>query len=319
MDASIILCTCNRAGMLPRVLDDLLALDAPEGCRWEIVVVDNNSRDETAQLVEEYRKRHPRRIRYLFEPMQGKSFALNRGVRESEGEILLFTDDDVRVEAGWMRAVLEAFERNPECMGIGGRLLPILPPDVPSELDEEEIRTFHSFDFGEQPRVLQNNPRGDNMAYRREAFVRHGLFRTDLGPTAGDRAGLSEDSEFSQRIMEAGESVCYVPRAVVHHHVRPERLKLKYLDRWHYQYGRALWRREKHPEKTRLLLSTPQYLLRQLAQQCLAWSLTFSRRERRHRWWKVQVLRGKIHEARNGGLHPQPEEVESYEDSRHRS
>ncbi len=318
MDVSIILCTFDRCELLPAVVDDLLSLEEPPDCEWEIVIVDNNSTDDTAAVVAELVQRHPGRIRSFFEPRQGKSFALNLGVKSSEAEFLLFTDDDVRVDAGWMKAMVERFRGDRRCMGIGGRLLPILPEGVTPELDEDEIRTYHSFDFGDDPMILRNNPFGDNMAYRREAFVKYGLFRTDLGPTASDRGGLSEDSEFARRLMDAGQTVCYEPRAIVHHYIRAERLTVDYLDRWHFQYGRALWRREEHPEKVASLFSVPRYLLRQLLLEWLRWLTAPSAKERRHRHWRVQLLRGRIHEARHGDPRSPSMGVESYEGSRNR-
>jgi len=311
MDVSIILCTYDRAQRLAVTLGDLLALEAPAGCEWEIVVVDNNSHDDTAAVVKSFVDQYPGRIRYLFEPLQGKSFALNQAVRQTEGESLFFTDDDVRVDRGWMKALLTRFEEHSECIGIGGRLVPVLPEAKPIELDEEEIRRFHSFDFGEKAINLKESPFGGNMAYRRDAFLRYGFFRTDLGPTGFDRGGLSEDSEFARRLMDSGESICYEPEAVVHHPVQAERLTVQYLDHWHFQYGRALWRREEHPTSAPSVFSMPLYLLRLFLGRWLQWIATVSPKERRHRRWKVELLRGQIHEARYEKSRPENNEVES--------
>ena len=103
MKITVILCTYNRCQSLVRALDSLAASILSETIEWEVLVVDNNSSDQTKAIVEDFCRQYPGRFRYLFEPQQGKSYALNAGIREARGDILAFVDDDVTVEPMWLQ------------------------------------------------------------------------------------------------------------------------------------------------------------------------------------------------------------------------
>ncbi len=101
VQVSIIICTCNRAALMRRTLDSMRSLAIPRGVTWEIVVVNNNSTDDTAAVLASFAERLP--LTCVFEPVPGLSRSRNRGVAASSGDLLLFTDDDVLVEPGWVR------------------------------------------------------------------------------------------------------------------------------------------------------------------------------------------------------------------------
>lgn len=103
MKITVILCTYNRCRSLAKALESVAASQVPASVDWEVLVVDNNSGDQTRQVVENFSTRSPDRFRYLFEPKPGKSHALNSGIRESSGENLVFMDDDVTVEPTWFK------------------------------------------------------------------------------------------------------------------------------------------------------------------------------------------------------------------------
>src|SRR5215471_9795294 len=99
MRITVILCTYNRCESLSTALESVAVSQLPPSISWEVLIVDNNSSDRTREVVEEFSHRYPGRFRYAFEPRQGKSYALNVGVREAKGDVLAFMDDDVTVEA----------------------------------------------------------------------------------------------------------------------------------------------------------------------------------------------------------------------------
>ncbi len=101
MNITVILCTYNRAETLSKALQSVAFSELPKSLEWEVLVVDNNSRDQTHDVVEGFCRQYPGRFRYLFEPQQGKSHALNSGIREARGDVLAFMDDDVTVEPAW--------------------------------------------------------------------------------------------------------------------------------------------------------------------------------------------------------------------------
>ena len=106
MDVTVAICTWNRARLLDTTLARMCSLRIPAGIRWELLVVDNNCTDETPAVIERYASRLP--IRRLVEERQGTSFAKNCVLSQAEGELLVWTDDDVLVDENWLAAYLEA-------------------------------------------------------------------------------------------------------------------------------------------------------------------------------------------------------------------
>src|SRR5262245_52428129 len=99
---TVILCTYDRARILERALESAAALVLPSSIEWEVLVVDNNSTDQTQSVIADFCRRYPGRFRYLFEAQQGLCHARNAGVREARGEIIAFMDDDAMAEPGWL-------------------------------------------------------------------------------------------------------------------------------------------------------------------------------------------------------------------------
>ncbi len=126
-----IICTYNRADSLKRTLDSFRNQEALE-CEeaWELLVVDNNSSDHTRQVVKSFVATAKMNVRYIFEPRQGKSYALNTGIANSNGQILAFTDDDVIVDKRWVASIIEAGSRYPH-EAFGGKVLPLWPDYIP--------------------------------------------------------------------------------------------------------------------------------------------------------------------------------------------
>jgi len=240
MDITVILCTYNRCQSLPKALDSVAASTLPESVEWEVLVVDNNSRDETREAVEDFSRRYPNRFRYLLERRQGKSYALNAGIREALGEIVAFVDDDVTVEQAWLQN-LTAGLHNGEWAGSGGRILPersFSPPNWLLVDGPYALLPFAVFDRGTEAGPLAEPPYGTNMAFRKAMFEKHGGFRTDLGPQPGSEI-RNEDTEFGRRLLKAGERLRYEPAAVVYHPAPVHRLRKEYFLHWWFGLGRA--------------------------------------------------------------------------------
>jgi glycosyltransferase involved in cell wall biosynthesis len=245
MKISVILCTYNRFQSLTNALDSVAAQTLPESVEWEVLVVDNNSRDQTREVVEDFCRRYPRRFRYLLEPQQGKSYALNAGIREAKGEILAFMDDDVTVDPRWL-ASLTAPLRNGKWAGSGGLTVPaqtFTPPDWMALDGPYSMMGIlcAGFDLGDKPRELDQAPYGTNMAFRKEMFEKHGDFRTDMGPCPGSEM-RNEDTEFGRRLLAAGEHFWYEPSAIVYHMIPEDRAKKEFFLTWWFDFGRALVR-----------------------------------------------------------------------------
>lgn len=243
MHITVILCTYNRAHSLLNALHSVAASSLPSSVTWEVVIVDNNSRDDTREIAQEFCKRFPDRFRYIFEPQQGKSFALNTGIRQSQGDILAFVDDDVTVESTWLQNLTRSLG-NCEWAGAGGRIELQWPDSIPYWLTTDGPYARHGFpgfDQGNEAKELSGPPFGTNMAFRRDMFVKYGGFRTDLGPNPGSQI-RAEDTEFGRRLIQAGERLRYEPDAVVFHPVPEDKLNKRHILKWWYDNGRGFAR-----------------------------------------------------------------------------
>jgi glucosyl-dolichyl phosphate glucuronosyltransferase len=256
LQASIIIPTYNRANILPICFESLGKLQMPPDA-FEIIIVDNNSSDDTHDICELLSKLYPvLQIRYVFEGKKGVSNARNRGVQEANGEIICFLDDDSPPAPEWLNCILEPFT-DPQVGCVGGpSILDYQGQPTPSWLqgDLQGLLSGYGLPFS-KPTVVskwEQLPLSCNMAIRRCIFTDSGYFRTDL-----DRSGVqvlaAGDTEMANRICKAGWKVIYVPNAPVRHLVPPERLNKSHI----YRVGRGL--AESHiiltsdPRPTRIL------------------------------------------------------------------
>jgi glucosyl-dolichyl phosphate glucuronosyltransferase len=249
MDISVILCTYNRCDRLANALESVARSKLPEAVEWEVLVVDNNSSDQTREIATQFCSVHPDRFRYLFEPQSGKSHALNAGIRDARGKTLAFMDDDVTVDPDWLRNLTAPLTDN-EWAGVGGRILPppdFMPPNWLSLHGEHGLGgVLALFDRGDVPHELTAEwaPYGTNMCFRSEMFSRHGGFRLDLGPNPKNEI-RGEDIEYGRRLISAGERLRYQPSAVVYHPVPENRLKKEYFLSFWFDLGRMSIRHRK--------------------------------------------------------------------------
>ena len=269
MNITLILCTWNRCQDLAEALDSIARSRLPETAGWEVLIVDNNSTDQTRTMAEDFCRLHAPHFTYLFEPTQGKAHALNAGLRAARGEIIAFTDDDVVVEPEWLDN-LTAPIREGICDGVGGRTFAygnFAPPRWLPVQTQEGIAPFALFDRGTQPADLAETPYGNNMAFRRDAFVKCGTFRADVG--------THEDSDLGQRFLAAGLHLRYEPSAVVYHRVPASRLRRDYILKWWAAKARYSMRSSgTAPAAGWIIAGVPVYLFRRLLRWTVQWAIT---------------------------------------------
>jgi len=236
MDASVILCTYNRAASLSRTLQTLCELVLPVDLQWELIVVDNNSTDDTRQVCNEFTSRLP--FCYVFEGQQGKSYALNHGITLARGGLVLFLDDDVDVVKNWLASFWEEADRHPEASFFGGRILPKWEKQPPRWLAAHSQSllsgvTVH-FDLGNVTRPINDSDPcfyGANSAYRSAIFAAGARFDPTICPCR-DNQVRGEEEELIQQLRAQGQIGLYVPEATVHHRNPAERMTEKYLRAW---------------------------------------------------------------------------------------
>jgi glycosyltransferase involved in cell wall biosynthesis len=244
MDATVLIATYNRAALLDETLTSLARMRVSPTIRWEAIIIDNNSTDDTRAVVERHVSRFPARLRYLFEPAQGRSSALNAGIAGAEGAVLAFTDDDVQVVEGWLDAAVGPFVGHDQSIAYsGGPVRPLweAPPPVWLDLTRGDLwGTIAIQDHGANPFMYEDRrkvPLGANMAARRELFRQVGGFRTDLGRTGGRLVLGQEVPELLLRARAAGLRGMYVPAMEVHHHIPARRLTPSYFRKWWFGKG----------------------------------------------------------------------------------
>lgn len=273
---SVVVSTYNRGPLLEDALRSVLAQAEGTTPPFELIVVDNNSTDGTREIIERFAAADSR-VRYVFEPRQGLSYARNTGIAEARAPVIAFTDDDVRAEADWVSAIVRAFEEHPEADVVGGRVLPIWPSPPPAWLTRDHWAPLALVDHGDSTiAVGSRHPiglLGANVAFRRGVFDVAGRFATDY-QRVKDGIGSLEDHEFLLRLWRAGFQGVYDPRIMVHAEIQPNRLERAYHRRWHTGHGHfhALLRSEQmEPSKRGTLLGVPAHLYRQALEDVVGW------------------------------------------------
>ena len=236
---SVAICTWNRANLLDQTLEQMRRLQIEPGIEWELIVVNNNSTDNTDEILAKHNRLLP--IVPIYENEQGLSHARNTAVASAKGDYIVWTDDDVLVSPNWIQSYVEAFKRWPEAAAWGGKVLPWYVEDPPQWLKrhiEKLGRYFALRDFGEEEYLLPKgeNPFGANMAFRAD-ILRKYAFNTQLG-RRGNILISGEDSEVIEKIRKSGGQIVWVPGSQLEHYLPPERMSLKYLQSLQYSNGR---------------------------------------------------------------------------------
>ena len=257
---SVVVSTYNRCEMLPRTIDALLQQQTAE-CPYELIVVDNNSGDDTRGVLEGYAARYPDVFHHLFEPRQGVSYGRNAGIALARAPIVAFTDDDLVPAPNWIAEVHRALSAYPEIDYVGGKVLPWPDQQFPLWLTPLHWNPLMLHNPGEMPKVLStSNPIGmgsGNLAIRKDTLLAFEGFSTDY-PRGQDR-------ELQLRLWAAGRRGLYVPGLIVYSNIQPDRLTKAFHRRWYAADG-ALSARLRDPDVERSkasFLDVPVHLYRQ--------------------------------------------------------
>src|SRR5215216_3886035 len=238
-DISIVVCTYNRASLLREALRSLFAQKA-EDLSYEIIIIDNNSSDDTRTAVESLTAESPVPLRYFLESRQGNAYARNAGVEQAAAPIIAFLDDDCIADERWVTTIKSAFDRDPELAFVGGRVLPVWESDPPSWLSTSHWAPLALLDYGVEERKISGQaPPGlltANIAIRKEVFAELGGFLPSLQRVKGS-IGSMEDHEFLLRICRGGKRGLYLPGLITWAGVDPQRMTKAYHRRWHTGHG----------------------------------------------------------------------------------
>ena len=269
----IIVPTHDRPASLRRTLCSVVA-QLPAS--YELVVVDNNSGPETAEVCRAFGGR----VRCLRETRQGLSYARNTGIEalgyDGADDIIAFIDDDIEAGPGWIDVLVGAIRNRPDISCAGGRVLPSPGSRLPPWLTPDHWAPLALQDHGAHERVLDRHHPvglvGANFAFRAEVFDALGGFSPEV-QRVRDGIGSTEDHEFLRRMYATGRKALYVPDAIVTTEVPPERTTRAYHRRWHRGHGRfhALMRLPETEGARRRLFGVPRHLVRRAVADALAW------------------------------------------------
>ena len=238
---SIIVATYNRSQSLLRTLRSVVAQSAPAE-QWELVVVNNNSTDNTAAVFAQFAAEHSEfNLRMVDEPKQGLSNARNCGIMASEGQYVAIVDDDESLEDSFAESYIAFFDAFPTAMAAGGAVkaeYDNLRPRWMSRFTEQMIANPIDLDIAVTIFPSHRVPAGGNMAFRREVFDRVGMFNPRLGRNGQSLVGGEENDLFA-RLRREGELLYFVPNAAIYHHIPDSKLTDDYFDRLSYNVGRS--------------------------------------------------------------------------------
>ncbi len=242
---TVAICTWNRAKLLDETLTRMQQLTNPAGHDWELLVVNNNCTDETDAVIAKHQHALP--IRRLIETQQGLSHARNCAMDHTRGEILIWTDDDVLMDAGWLKAYVEAATVYPTAGYFGGPVEPwfeVPPPEDILRVLPSIRGAFALVDYGSQTRQLQAGeaPFGANMAYRTQ-LIRGFRFDPKLGRTGTNLIG-DEETALLEQLNREGKFGLWVGPARVQHFIPKERANWDFV--WRFYHGLGMTGARRH-------------------------------------------------------------------------
>jgi glycosyltransferase involved in cell wall biosynthesis len=237
---SVVICTYNRSKFLKKAFDSIKNQKCNKN-DFEIILVNNNSIDNTEVFCHNYIKENPDlRFKYFVETNQGLSHARNRGIKESNGEFITFVDDDAWADKDFIKKSIGYLETDSSLAVVGGKIFLDYEKEAPKWVSRFLLSLFGYYNLGNSPVNFnkRNYPRGSNMTYRKVIFDKYGGFNTDLGRNGGDLMG-NEEKEIFIRIFNKGEIGIYHPDLIVYHAVPVERTQLSFIKKQAIGIGRS--------------------------------------------------------------------------------
>ena len=243
---SVVICTQNRADLLAGVMQTLCAQTLPTFC-FEIVVVDNDSKDHTRAVAEDFCRRYSN-VRYCVESRRGLSYARNRGWREAHGAYVAYIDDDCKVPTEWLSVAYDIINQIGPA-AFGGPYYPFYNSPKPYWWEDR----YGSFEQSRESRGLRPREylRGGNIFFRRGVLEDMSGFETSLG-MSGEKLGYGEETALQRAIRATmpDELIYYDTKLYVDHLVRPEKMTLRWALKSWFVNGRSSYQvyRDDNPQ-----------------------------------------------------------------------
>lgn len=230
---SVIICSYNRERYIADALHSLIRQDFDPNS-FEVLVVDNNSKDNTEMVCRQIIASHPQwQLHYFTERQQGSSFARNTGALHARGELLVFMDDDAVAETNFLTNIAAFHSARPDIDGFGGRIIPRYIPAEPKWMSHWVSSLVGNFAYADEVTEFSANryPLESNMVVTKKAFDEVGGFSTAIPGVKGTLRIGGEGKDFFMRMKEKGYRIFYVPNIIVQHVVETEKLTKEYMYR----------------------------------------------------------------------------------------
>jgi len=231
-EVSVIVCTYNRDIYLGKTLECLKGQTSVLET-FEVLIIDNNSTDSTAELCHNFiNERSNSSFYYYLEKNQGHTYARNRGIQESKGDILAFIDDDAFVCKDYVEQLIQSFKVNKETVAIGGKIVPVYESGhKPKWMSKFLLPLVAALDMGEKTKKFKKSkfPIGANMAFRKEVFDKYGLFDIRLGRRGSDGLEGGDEKDVFSRLSKNNRLILYNPLLKVDHIIPEKRVQIPYI------------------------------------------------------------------------------------------
>lgn len=236
---TVVTATYNGAHTLPRFLDSMVQLDVEED--WQLLVVDNNSTDNSAQIIKSYENQLP--LKYLFEEKKGKNAALNCALDFFKGDLIVFTDDDIIAASDWLSAFRSGATAHSEFSVYGGAIIPHWESQ-PLALHLNVIPQGPVYGLTnkawEEGKCSPYNIWGANMAVKSEIFENGFRFDEQVGPNSGNNNyKMGSETSFTSLLVSLGYQCCHLKKPVVEHIIRENQMSEKWIFERAIKYGRS--------------------------------------------------------------------------------
>ena len=241
MRFSVIFCTYNREKYIYNAMKSIAEQDFSSQ-DYEIVLVNNNSTDSTESICNQFQKDYPHIVfRYFLETNQGLSYARNRGVAESRGEILVFVDDDATAFDHYLSSIDILFKEHPSVRACGGPIQPVYEVTKPKWLSHYTEQLIGGALYeGDKVKPFRNGryPGGGNSAFRKEIFDIYGLFNVELGRKGTGLIG-AEEKDLYDRLTRGKEQFFYLPQMGIYHYIPEKKLTEAHFRELTYSIGKS--------------------------------------------------------------------------------
>ena len=299
---TVLFATHNGEKTLPIMLEAFCDLEIPE-TGWEIIVVDNASTDQSANIIKGYTDKLP--ISYLYEQESGKNNALNLGLLSVKGDLIVLTDDDIIPQQNWLVQLMICADTHPEYSVFGGAIKPCWPRN-PEDWILNHVPLGVTYALTEESRaegeIFPGLVWGPNMAIRRIVFDAGYYFDNAVGPN-GKNYVMGSETEFTIRLSQAGYKSWFCKNAVVQHIIRDNQLEPEWIVNRAYRFGRNMYRQEykDFDSKIPFLFGIPRWMFAKFLQQYKYYIVAFLQGNIKNKWvalWEIQFIKGYFYESR---------------------